>query len=179
MTYKEIEDKLNQWKKEIKSKRNEFTQQANDVNDWDSKLVANNEKIVELHREVEKVNLSQLKLERDLKIIRSQQGEIAEILLPLEEKIAREERPREDDGREETYVRTENINTRLDQACTNLKQIITRLNATSGSEQQLDDPMVQVGQILGAHVDTLSWVEKRTETLLHRIESLEHRSVYC
>eukprot|EP00041_Stephanoeca_diplocostata_P008402 m.124899 g.124899 ORF g.124899 m.124899 type:complete len:399 (+) comp17306_c0_seq1:100-1296(+) len=178
MSYGQVEEKLNTWKREINKKVGEFKEWASNVNAWDCKLVGNTEKIITLHEEVERVKAQQKKLDQELKVISSQQAEIAEILQPLEAKIASDEYAQvSDDAREETFHLAESVQNRLDRTCEDLKTIIKRLNDSGNSDQQnadAMDPMLQITKILGAHVDTLSWVEQRTDTLDKRVQSLEN-----
>jgi nuclear pore complex protein Nup62 len=173
--YKEMERKLNQWKSEISKKRQAFTDQSVKVKEWDNALVRNNEQIMKLQKEVNNVKVHQHRLSEQLKGIKSHQETIRAVVQEHAKKAAEVPQPPPDEGREKTYKMAEKINSQLVHASGDLNEIIKGLNAQEVDSAQDDavDDMARISKILGAHVDTLSWVEKRTDTLNTRIVALE------
>lgn len=87
MTYHQLDDLINKWNLELEDQEKHFLHQANQVNAWDRTLIENGEKITILHGEVEKVKLDQKRLENELDFVLSQQKELEDLLIPLEESL--------------------------------------------------------------------------------------------
>uniref|UniRef100_A0A8D1JRQ3 Nuclear pore glycoprotein p62 n=2 Tax=Sus scrofa TaxID=9823 RepID=A0A8D1JRQ3_PIG len=87
MTYGQLDGLVNKWSLELEDQEKHFLHQATQVNVWDNTLIENGEKITALHGEVEKVKLDQKRLEKELDFILSQQKELEDLLIPLEESV--------------------------------------------------------------------------------------------
>ncbi|KAB0341376.1 hypothetical protein FD754_018302, partial [Muntiacus muntjak] len=87
MTYGQLDGLVNKWSLELEDQEKHFLHQATLVNAWDYTLMKNGEKITALHGEVEKVKLDQKRLEQELDFILSQQKELENLLIPLEESL--------------------------------------------------------------------------------------------
>ena len=60
------------WNTELESLVKGFNEYAKKVGDWDMKLLANSNKIYELHSEVQKVEVAQKRLDQNLEVIYTQ-----------------------------------------------------------------------------------------------------------
>lgn len=87
MHYRLLEESVNRWKLELEEHEASFINQATQVNAWDRLLLDNGEKIGLLSELVDRVKLDQQRLDHELDFIAAQQGELQELLEPLERDI--------------------------------------------------------------------------------------------
>ncbi|XP_044308599.1 nucleoporin-62 C-terminal-like protein [Varanus komodoensis] len=175
MTYAQLESLINKWSLELEDQEKHFLQQATQVNAWDRTLIENGEKITSLHREVEKVKLDQKRLDQELDFILSQQKELEDLLVPLEESVKEQSGTiylqHADEEREKTYKLAENIDAQLKRMAQDLKDIIEHLN-TSGGPADTSDPLQQICKILNAHMDSLQWIDQNSALLQRKVEEV-------
>lgn len=175
MTYGQFDNLLNKWNVALDNQEKFFLHQATQVNAWDRTLMENGEKISLLHGEVEKVKQDQKRLERELDFILSQQKELEEILIPLEESVKQQSeaasQQREDDEHEKTYQSAENIDAQLKQMSHDLKDIIEYLNAFEGPADTTD-PLQQICKILNSHMNSLKWIDENSGILQRKVEEV-------
>ncbi|XP_060105956.1 nucleoporin-62 C-terminal-like protein [Heteronotia binoei] len=175
MTYAQLESLINKWSLELEDQEKHFLQQATQVNAWDRTLIENGEKITSLHREVEKVKLDQKRLDQELDFILSQQKELEDLLIPLEESVKEQSGTiylqHADEEREKTYKLAENIDAQLKRMAQDLKDIIEHLN-TSGGPADTSDPLQQICKILNAHMDSLQWIDQNSALLQRKVEEV-------
>nr|CAG4644355.1 EOG090X0EZJ [Lepidurus arcticus] len=169
LTFRQLEDNINQWALDLEEQEKAFLQQASTVTAWDKLLVNNGQKIIELSEAVERVKCDQLRLDNELDFGKSQQRELEELLVPLEQAL--ENGPLPDPEREYTYGMAENIDTQLRSMAEDLREIIENINA-SGTNQDPNDPLVKIGRILNAHTDSLQWVENSITTLHKKLDDV-------
>ncbi|KAG2464454.1 nucleoporin 62 like [Polypterus senegalus] len=175
MTYVQLENLINKWSLELEDQERHFLHQATQVNAWDRMLIENGEKITSLHRELEKVKLDQRRLDQELDFILSQQKELEDLLIPLEESVKEQNGTiyvqNADEERERTYKLAENIDAQLKRMSQDLKEIIEHLNTASGPSDS-SDPLQQICKILNAHMDSLQWIDQNTVLLQRRVEEV-------
>ncbi|XP_028671816.1 nucleoporin 62 like [Erpetoichthys calabaricus] len=175
MTYAQLENLINKWSLELEDQERHFLHQATQVNAWDRMLIENGEKITSLHRELEKVKLDQRRLDQELDFILSQQKELEDLLIPLEESVKEQNGTiyvqNADEERERTYKLAENIDAQLKRMSQDLKEIIEHLNTASGPSDS-SDPLQQICKILNAHMDSLQWIDQNTVLLQRRAEEV-------
>lgn len=170
MNFNSLEEQINKWTLELEEQEKVFTNQATQVNAWDSILLKNGEKIVDLNKAVEKVKADQVAMEQELEFITAQQAELEESILPLEQELSKI--PQQIDvDRSQTYLMAETLDSQLKQMSEDLKEVIEHLNEAN----KLADPscpMVQIGKILNAHFTTLQWIDDKTQSINNRLEEL-------
>ncbi|KAG7256680.1 hypothetical protein CRUP_003546 [Coryphaenoides rupestris] len=175
MSYAQLESLINKWSLELEDQERHFLQQATQVNAWDRMLVENGEKITSLHKEMEKVKLDQRRLNQELDFILSQQKELGDLQLPLEESVKEQSTTiymqNADEERERTYKLAENVDVQLKRMSQDLKEIIEHLNTSSGPSDN-SDPLQQICKILNAHMDSLQWVDQNSVLLQRRVEDV-------
>uniref|UniRef100_A0A4W4EYJ4 Nuclear pore glycoprotein p62 n=1 Tax=Electrophorus electricus TaxID=8005 RepID=A0A4W4EYJ4_ELEEL len=175
MSYAQLEALINKWSSELEDQERHFLQQATQVNAWDRMLVENGEKITALHKDMEKVKLDQRRLDQELDFILSQQKELEDLLVPLEESVKEQSgtiyMQNADEERERTYKLAENVDSQLKRMSQDLKEIIEHLN-TSNGPADTSDPLQQICKILNAHMDSLQWVEQNSVLLQRRVEEV-------
>ncbi|XP_046425088.1 nuclear pore glycoprotein p62 [Neodiprion virginianus] len=170
LNFCQLEESINKWTLELEEQEKAFVNQATQVNAWDRLLIANGEKIVTLNQEVERVKLEQEQLEHELDYVVGQQRELQDCLVPLEKELATVSAS--DPEREYTYRLAENLDTQLKQMSEDLKEIIEHLNEANRS-QDSSDPIVQIGKILNAHMNSLQWLDQRTSVLQTKIQQID------
>lgn len=151
-----------------------FLNQATQVNAWDRLLVNNGEKITKLNDVVERVRLDQQRLDNELNFICSQQRELEELVSPLEAAACRAPslsvQQHADLEREHTYGLAENVDAQLRRIAEDMRAMVEAVNAASSSRGDSGDPVVQVGRILSAHMDSLQWIDHNSQLLQRRLD---------
>lgn len=125
--------------------------------------------IVELSNAVEKVKSEQKCLEDELKFIETQHTELEEFIAPLKKDV--DKIPHSDLEKAQTYSCAENLDTQLRQMSEDLKEVIEHLNEVS-KLQNSNDPIVQIGRILNAHMTSLQWIELSTSQINSKLEEI-------
>lgn len=166
----QLEESINKWTLELEEQEKVFVNQATQVNAWDKLLITNGEKIVILNQEVERVKIEQQQLEHELDYVVGQQKELQECLVPLEKELA--SLSISDSDREYTYRLSENLDTQLKRMSEDLKEIIEHLNEANRA-QDSSDPIVQIGKILNAHMNSLQWLDQQTALLNQKIQQID------
>jgi nuclear pore complex protein Nup62 len=170
MNFYSLEEQINKWTLEIEEQEKIFTNQATQVNAWDSILLKNGEKIVELNNAMEKVKADQSAMEQELEFITAQQAELEESILPLEQELSKI--PQQIDvERSQTYLMAETLDSQLKQMSEDLKEVIEHLNEANKFSDP-SDPMVQIGKILNAHFTSLQWIEDKTQIINNKLDEL-------
>lgn len=165
-----IEESINKWTIELEEQEKIFTNQATQVNAWDSILLSNGEKIVELNKAVEKVKADQSSMEQELEFISAQHTELEESIIPLEQELSK--MPQQIDvERSQTYLMAETLDSQLKQMSEDLKEVIEHLNEANKFADPTD-PMVQIGKILNAHFTSLQWIEDKTSVIGNRLDEI-------
>lgn len=165
-----LEETINKFTIELSEQENLFIQQATQVNGWDSILLKNGEKIVELNKAVEKVKADQTAMEQELEFISAQHAELEESILPLEQELSKV--PQQVDvERSQTYLMAETLDSQLKQMSEDLKEVIEHLNEANKFSDP-NDPMVQIGKILNAHFTSLQWIEDKTSVIGNRLDDI-------
>lgn len=174
MNFYSLEEQINKWTLELEEQERTFINQATQVNAWDSILLKNGEKIVELNKAVEKVKADQISLEQELEFITAQQTELEESILPLENELSKI--PQQVDvDRSQTYLMAETLDSQLKQMSEDLKEVIDHLNEAN-KFQDSSDPINAIGSILNAHFTTLQWIDDKTSAMNTRLEDLTNMS---
>ncbi|KAL0122552.1 hypothetical protein PUN28_007332 [Cardiocondyla obscurior] len=166
----QLEESINKWTLELEEQEKVFVNQATQVNAWDKLLITNGEKIVTLNQEVERVKIEQQQLEHELDYVVGQQKELQECLVPLEKELA--SLSVSDSDREYTYRLSETLDTQLKRMSEDLKEIIDHLNEANRA-QDSSDPIVQIGKILNAHMNSLQWLDQQTALLNQKIQQID------
>ena len=175
MTYRQLEESINKWTIELEEQEKIFLNQATQVNSWDRMIFENGEAIVNLNEDVEKVKADQTRLEHELDFIKGLQSELEDVLKPLEASVAASSSTATtgslsssgvhvtagiDTERERVYQKAEQMDAQLQRMSEDLKEIIVHINAQNRAQDDSNDPVVQIGRVLNAHMDSLQWVDQ-------------------
>ncbi|KAF9423666.1 hypothetical protein HW555_000992 [Spodoptera exigua] len=173
ITFAQLEENINKWTLELEEQEKTFINQATQINAWDRLLIANGEKIVELNDAVQSVKNEQQSLEHELDFVLAQQKELEDLLEPMEKQLSEETVDRlRDPEREHMYSLAENLDTQLRQMSEDLKEVIEHLNETNRS-QDSNDPIVQIGRILNAHMSSMQWIDNSIAQISTKLDQLK------
>lgn len=170
MTFTQLEENINKWTLELEELEKQFLNQATQVNAWDKVLLSNGDKIVALNEAVEKAKAEQDALEQELEFIGAQHTELEDCIVPLETELAKI--PQVDIERGQTYQLAETLDYQLKQMSDDLKEVIEHLNEANKFDDP-NDPMVQIGKILNAHMTSLQWIDSTTNTISHKLDDIQ------
>ncbi|XP_052873439.1 nuclear pore glycoprotein p62 [Anopheles cruzii] len=165
----QLEEFINKWTLELEEQEKLFTNQATQVNAWDNMLLSNSEKIVTLNEAVTKVKAEQNAMEQELEFITAQHTELEECIVPLEQELSRITQI--DLERGQTYSMAETLDSQLKQMYEDLKEVIEHLN-DAYKYTDPNDPLVQIGKILNAHMNSLQWIESSSTAITNRLEEI-------
>lgn len=87
MTFAQLEDSINKWTIDLEEQGKFFINQAKQLNAWDSLLISNGEKILNLNGSIERVKQQQQQLDQELDFVLAQQKELEELIRPLEKEL--------------------------------------------------------------------------------------------
>lgn len=169
LNFFQLEEHINKWTLALEEQEKMFINQATQVNSWDKVLIVNNDKIVALNDAVQKVKTEQNALEHELEFIAAQQSELEECIAPLHQELAKTQHV--DGDKVQTYVLAENLDSQLRQMSEDLKEVIEHLNAANKSKD-MSDPMVKIGMILNAHMNSLQWIESTVGQVSTKIDGI-------
>lgn len=161
MTFRHLEDNVNTWIRELAQLEQEFQQQAQAINSWDSLLVNNAVKICQINQNVEQLKSENEKLNRQLEFIQEQHREIEKVLEPLEKMKLDTSANGE---RETTYNLVETVQNELHSLSEGLQNFIMKLNEDQSNGHN-SDPIHQIEQVLNAQMDALQYVERHINSL--------------
>ncbi|XP_075730890.1 nuclear pore glycoprotein p62-like [Rhipicephalus microplus] len=177
MSYRQLEESVDQWMREMKELEKSFIDQATLVNARDRAVLASVDRVGQLSLRVKSAQLHQKQLEHGLDYVAAQQNELERLLAPLE--AAMNQAPtlsvqqHADLEREVTYRMTEDINSRLNSTAWDAKDLTGRLNAAHASNVH-EEPLQQISKVLSSQVDALKWIEKKSAVLQQKLAELKH-----
>lgn len=108
-------------------------------------------------------------LEDELKFIEAQHTELEECITPMKNEL--DKVPHVDVERAQTYLLAESLDTQLRQMSEDLKEVIEHLNEAN-KLQNPNDPIVQIGRILNAHMNSLQWIESSTTQINAKLDDI-------
>jgi len=169
MSFRQLEENINKWSLDLEDMEKMFLNQATQVNAWDRLLVSNGERIVSLNESVAAVRLDQQRLDHELDFVAAQQAELEEALKPLEATVSTGGPV--DGERERTYQLAENLDGQLKRMGEDLREIIDHLNSNNRNVDT-SDPVVQIGKVLNAHMDSLQWIDTNAAAVERRLNEV-------
>lgn len=163
----QLEELNNKYILELEELEKMFLNQATQVNSWDTVLESNSNKIIALSEAVQKVKIEQTSLEKQLESIAAQHTELDECITPLQKELAKSSHSEKG----QTYSLAESLDTQLRQMSEDLKEVIEHLNEAN-KVQDSNDPIVQIGQILNAHMSSLQWIESTASDIATKMDDI-------
>ena len=166
------------WGRELEEHVQSFVEQAVLVSKWDSVMLENFKKIVQLQNQVRNVQLAQVQLNALLGTIKAHQGEFHGLLDQLESSV--ESLPRrtqqlsaEELRREEAFLLAESIDRDLLNMSDALASTVQALNASTERQLAPDNPLSAVLKILNVHQNTLTWLDTSAGELQTSLQSAQ------
>jgi nuclear pore complex protein Nup62 len=92
------------------------------------------------------------------------------VLRPLEASLTTAPPP--DPERERTYQLAEILDAQLQRMSDDLREVIEHLNTANRSQQDESDPVVQIGKVLNAHMDSLQWIDQTSAQVQRKVEDV-------
>lgn len=170
LNFCQLEELINKWTLELEEQEKIFMNQATQVNSWDNMLISNSNKIMSINDAVEKVKIEQQALEQELEFISAQHSELDDCIKPLQDEFTKSSHI--DVEKAQTYILAENLDTQLRQMSEDLKEVIEHLNEANKNDNANDDPIVQIGLILNAHMSSLQWIESSASQVTAQIDNI-------
>lgn len=171
ITFQQLEELiLNKWTAELYEQEKVFLNQATQINILDKVINENTEKLTQLQSTMEKVRMQQTKINDDLEVIATHQKDLEACLIPLEKEDLSSVL-KGDPNRKNLYSNAKKIDSKIKSMSENLKETIEHINETSRSHDT-DDPVIQVGRILNAHMESLRWIDEHTARMQDYFDSL-------
>ncbi|KAH9522703.1 FG-nucleoporin nsp1 [Dermatophagoides farinae] len=161
LTFGQLEDQINIWMNELTQFEVDFHEQSQTINSWDSLLISNGQKLIEMDKMIEKLNVSLRGLDHQLDFIIAQQKELEQVednKLDLGANNVNAER-------EHTYSLIETVHNDLNAIGADLKDFIKKLNETKSTNHDADDPMIRILKLLNLHMDVLQWMENQIKNI--------------
>ncbi|KAJ7368160.1 Nsp1-like C-terminal region-domain-containing protein [Mycena albidolilacea] len=185
---KTIEEIVNKWSSELETHVREFNKFAGEVAVWDRALIENGNNLAALYSHVLAAEREQNDIDQSLDHIEQQQKDLGSTL-DAYEKATQEvfghsgslralDTGPADTERDKNYMLATDLHTQLDDLSGSLTQMIESVNALSlpsGPETAGDDPMGQIAQILGSHLESLQWIDGAVREVETKVTEVEKR----
>lgn len=144
ITFGQLEDSINKWTIDLEEQGKFFINQAKQLNAWDTLLISNGEKILNLNSSIERVKQQQTQLDHELDFVLAQQRELEELIAPLEKELM--EIPVTDIDRNQMYQFSEMVDSQLKQMSEDLKEIIEHINEVQKNEESTNPVSIEIGK---------------------------------
>ncbi|KAJ7047497.1 Nsp1-like C-terminal region-domain-containing protein [Mycena alexandri] len=186
---KTIEEIVNKWSGELETHVREFNKFAGEVAVWDRALIENGNNLAALYSHVLAAEREQNDIDQSLDHIEQQQKDLSSTL-DAYEKATQEvfgghggnlralDTGPADTERDKNYMLATDLHTQLDDLSGSLTQMIESVNGLSlpsGPEDSGDDPMGQIAQILGSHLESLQWIDGAVREVEGKVTEVEKR----
>ncbi|MBW0509493.1 hypothetical protein O181_049208 [Austropuccinia psidii MF-1] len=189
---KTLEDLVGRWNSELDERVEDFKHTANEIAAWDQVLIQNGDQISVLYDELQRIDPIQSSIEQTLDYVETQQVELATALDDYERQLSNQPQDLSVPGRlrttaqerQQAYRTAEEVHVQLNDMASSLGTMIAELNMLAGPGRSDDpegtlpaneDPLVQIGGILNAHLNSLNWIGEIAQELGTKVNELESR----
>ena len=121
ITFGKLEDQINLWMNELTQFESDFHSQGQTINSWDSLLISNGQKLIEMKQTTEKLRSAHRGLDHQLDFIIAQQKELEQLLDQIEQNKYESGSNYVNTEREHTYSMVETVNNDLNAIGSDLK----------------------------------------------------------
>lgn len=121
LTFGQLEDQINIWMNELSQFEADFHSQSQTINSWDSLLISNGQKLIEMNLIIEKLKITHKNLDHQLDFIVAQQKELEQLLEQIEENKFDSVANTVNSEREHTYSLVETVHNDLNAIGSDLK----------------------------------------------------------
>ncbi|KAJ7068148.1 nuclear pore glycoprotein p62 [Mycena amicta] len=186
---KTIEEIVNKWSTELETHVREFNKFAGEVAVWDKTLLENANNFGALYSHVLAAEREQNDIDQSLEHIEQQQRDLS-ATLDAYEKATQEvfganggnlramDTGPADTERDKNYMLATELHTQLDDISGSLTQMIDSVNGLSLSpnlEASNENPMTQIAQILGSHLESLQWIDGAVREVEGKVSEVEKK----
>nr|CDS30516.1 WD repeat domain containing protein 83 [Hymenolepis microstoma] len=132
-TYRQLEELVNKWTYELDEQSRNFESELCRLNKADALLIANADKISDLHAKVEACKAGQYRIDQELEFVESQQRALEDLLEPLEQAVSDllPSQQHADAEREAIFQMCINTDLELGQLLSELREMAERVNAVT------------------------------------------------
>lgn len=191
---KTLEEIIVAWNEELENLVSTFERQAVEVAQWDKKIIHNGEQIIALSDRVNKLEAFQKEVDQSLAYVVAQQSELEGLLDGIEREMpgfvqaataGAVRTTAVDAERDRIYESAEEVQRQVIEAANSLSQMIFEINAAAGAgepvlgtgEDTSVTALVDVAQILNAHLDALQWIDHKVEELRKTTQAVSAQAV--
>lgn len=188
-----LDEVVNKWTEEIADLGSQFQKGASLVSRWDRMIVANEDRIVALHKDAQSLQIAHKELSNNLDVILSQQSELHALLDKLEtdveQKIGVSTSQKEtrssygsnaklhgDVEREIMHKLSIEIMEELDAMALTIRDLVLDLNKgrDPSSGEGAGDTVSQIIAVLNAHLDSLQYLDETSNSLQKRLTDVSN-----
>ncbi|XP_025207656.1 nuclear pore glycoprotein p62 [Melanaphis sacchari] len=163
--FQQLIDLINNWTVSLENQEKQFLNQANEITVWDNMLTNQSTKLVKLYDILEQKEKEQVDIENELDFLLSQQKELEDCLVPLEQELqSAEVLSSLNNEREPIYKAAQEIDNQVKQMSGDIKEIVNNLNKAN-SKKDSDDDLDTICRILNCHMTALQYIEHNAENL--------------
>lgn len=124
ITFGKLEDQINLWMNELSQFESDFHSQGQTINSWDSLLISNGQKLIEMNQLIEKLKGAHRGLDHQLDFIIAQQKELEQLLEQIEDNKFELASNNVNAEREHTYSMVETVHNDLNAIGSDLKVLL-------------------------------------------------------
>ncbi|CCX31220.1 Similar to Nuclear pore glycoprotein p62; acc. no. Q63850, partial [Pyronema omphalodes CBS 100304] len=184
---KSMEEIINRWTADLEKYKGEFLTQADEIKKWDTVLISNGDKLVNLLSETTEAEKTQARMDTVLQQLENEQEELGTALDYYESQIkdffeaqfgSTDGMQPADQEREKTYSLAEKLNEILIGMEGDLGEMIKAINkagATINKTSNADDPLSQIVKILNDHLSSLQWIDTHTTSVAEKIHDAQRK----
>ncbi|XP_015793605.1 nuclear pore glycoprotein p62 [Tetranychus urticae] len=164
MTFAKLEDTINRWLDEFTSLENDFHEQAENINVWDSILINNAHKLSQTNEKLDQLKSETAKINNQIDFIQSQQAELEELIKPLEAEKLKLMEGEAISEKDKFYNSIESVNNDLQGIALDIQVIIEQFNSIN-TIKDVNDPLASIGKILNLHMTLLKYIDEQISTI--------------
>ncbi|XP_014256108.1 nuclear pore glycoprotein p62-like [Cimex lectularius] len=169
---KQFENNVNKWTLDLMDQEKDFINKATQINEWDKIIKKNGNSLNAMCQTIKNVMICQKQIICDLDFIKSQQAELEKVVVSMESDPNRLQTNRNEDQRRQLYELAESIDTNMKRLSEDLKEVIETINENVMGGYNPNDPILQIGRILNANVNSLKWIDDYSNKIKHTFEKV-------
>ncbi|KAF6211605.1 hypothetical protein GE061_012118 [Apolygus lucorum] len=170
LSFSQLEDSINKWTSELAEEERTFLAQATQINAWDKAINENEGRLNSLNNSVKQVQDQQTRINYDLDFILTQLRDLEHAIAPLEKDGDSYLTLKSEPQRKQLYLTAKQIDSQMKRLSEDLKEVIEQINEASRSVDT-SDPVLQVGRVLDAHMDSLQMIDENATRVRDNLES--------
>ncbi|XP_060865404.1 nuclear pore glycoprotein p62-like [Metopolophium dirhodum] len=170
--FQQLIDLINNWTVSLENQEKQFIKQANEITVWDNILTNQSAKLVKMYDILEQKEKEQVDIENELDFLLSQQKELEDCLIPIEQELQScEVLSSLNNEREPIYKAAQEIDSQVKLLSGDIKEIVNSLNRAN-SKKDSDDDLNSICRILNCHMTALQYIEHNAENLSSMVSEM-------